>query len=235
MGYVQQGRSTENPHLSRDYLSAKIDSLPQTRVQQNIYGMFVDSGVEILREEYIQQALALSSGLAAPVDHHRYIHGWDLARKQTFTVGVTLDVTQLPYQVVKLERFNNRDWSYVYAAIRQRHREYGGDTIIDATGLGDVILGELQDIKAFGFVFTPKSKAELLTNLQAQFETGKIGLPQIDMEIGSDYWSFTEELRELNWDDNNTADAAMALALALWQAKSLVHQTVTPGFRLSEC
>jgi len=233
--YVQSGQSTDNPHLSHEYLAAKIESLPATRVQQNIYGMFVDSGNEILKEEHIQQALSASTGLSGKLDHCRYIHGWDLARKKTHTVGITLDVTSRPFQLVKLERFQNRDWPDVIQTIRQRQREYGGETIIDSTGLGDVVLGELKDIKAVGFSFSPKSKAELLTNLQAQFESGNIGLPSIDMLTdGGDYWSFTQELRELNWTENTTADAAMALALCLWQARLIGRKTVAPGFRLAD-
>jgi hypothetical protein len=233
--YVQSGKSTENPWLSQEYLAAKIESLSLPRVQQNIYGMFVDSGNEILKEEHIQQALATSTGFSEKIQHHRYIHGWDLARKKTHTVGITLDVTSRPYQLVKIERFQKRDWPVVYATIRQRHHEYGGETVIDSTGLGDVIWQELKDIKAIGFIFSPKSKAELLTNLQAQFESGNIGVPLVETATESgDYWSLTEELRELNWTENTTADAAMALALALWQARLIGHKAATPDFRLGD-
>ncbi len=234
-GYVHSGRSTDNPFLSSEYLCAKIESLPQTRVQQNIYGMFVDSGNAVLGEEYIQQALSQSTGMSEKLPHHRYIHGWDLARKQTYTVGITLDVTTRPHQVVKLERFHRRDWPNVFETIRQRQREFGGDTIIDATGAGDVVLQELQDIKAIGFIFSPKSKPELLTNLQSQFESSNVAIPSIELTTANnDYWSFTEELRELSWEENTTADACMALALALWQAKVVANRGISPGFRLSE-
>jgi hypothetical protein len=233
--YVQEGQSLENPHLSREYLNARIATLPQTRVQQNIYGMFVDSGIEILNEEFIQAALAASTGLTTKQLHHRYVHGWDLARKKTFTVGVTLDVSRRPYQLVKLERFQLRDWPYVFESIRQRQREFGGDTIIDSTGLGDVVLAELQDIKAQGVVFTPSSKAEMLTNLQTHFERGAIAIPHVELNCGeSDYWCLTEELRELNWENNTTADAAMALALALWLVRAAATLTVPVGFRLRD-
>lgn len=233
--YVQSGCSTENPYLSREYLDDKTQTLSTPRVQQNIYGMFIESGDEILHEEHIQRALSSSTGLFGKIPHHRYIHGWDLARKETHTVGITLDVTCRPYQIVKLERFQKRDWPDVYATIRKRHRDYGGETIIDSTGLGDVVWQELKDIKAVGFVFTPKSKPELLTNLQAQFEAGNVGVPLIETAgKNGEYWCLTEELRELNWTDNNNADAAMALALALWQARSITHSSPTPTFRLSE-
>ncbi|MFH2057259.1 MAG: hypothetical protein ABIJ61_14975, partial [bacterium] len=146
----------------------------------------------------------------------RYLHGWDLARKQTWTVGITLDATKKPYQVVKLERFQRRDWPAVYESIRQRQREYGGETIIDSSGVGDVVLAHLSDIKAQGVVFTTQSKAELLTNLQSHFESGLIGVPVIEDYSESEVWSITDELREATWEHNSHCDAVMALALALW-------------------
>lgn len=235
LGYVQSGRSTDNPHLNSEYLTDKIATLPQDRVQQNIYGMFVDSGDEIIGEEYLRQALASATGLAERIPHHRYVHGWDLARKLTFTVGVTLDVTAKPYQLVKLERFQRRDWPTVFEVIRKRARDYGGETIIDSTGLGDVVLAELGDIKPIGFIFTGSSKPELLTNLQSQFESGNIAVPYIETGVGTDqHWSFVDELREFGWQTNPNADAAMALALALWMMRPTSTQTETPGFRLGE-
>ncbi|MCK4856957.1 MAG: hypothetical protein KAT58_03215 [candidate division Zixibacteria bacterium] len=230
--YVQQGRSTENPHLSGEFLQRKIETLPQARVNQNIYGMFVESGNEILAEQFIQQALAQATGLAARVAHHRYLHGWDLARKQTYTVGITLDVARKPYQLVRLERFQRRDWPAVYETIRKRQHEYGGETVIDSTGIGDVVVSHVDDIKPHGFIFTAQSKAELLTNLQSEFEAGNLGIPQVEQNTGEEYWSLSEELREVSWEQNNHCDAVMALALALWPLRPQAITKATPQFRI---
>jgi len=233
--YVQWGAAVENPNINHEFLEQKRSQLSPGRVAQNLAGLFVDSDREILKEEQIQRALAQATGLASRMPEHRYVTGWDLARKETFTVGLTLDVTTLPYQLVKLERFHNRDWPFVYAAIRARKREYGGDTVIDATGVGDVVLAEVEDIRPIGFIFTGHSKAELLTNLQSQFAGGNVALPSIETDVGgSDYWSLVDELRDLNWDRNNHCDAAMALALALWGAKSAKSKTPTLNFRLGQ-
>ncbi len=234
-GYTQCGPTFENPHVSREYLEVKINTLSQPRIDQNILGMFVDSGQEILKEEFIRAALERSTGLAGRQDDHRYVTGWDLARKRTFTVGATLDITQLPYQLVKIERFQLRDWPFVYEAIRKRKREYGGDTIIDSTGLGDVVISELRDISPIGFVFTKRSKAELLTNLQSEFEAGHLGISDYETGVGeTEHWGLIDELRELNWTRNDHCDAVMAIALALWAAKSATSKTPSPGFRLGE-
>ena len=234
-GYVQGGSTYENPHISRKFLDHRVRTLSAQRIEQNIRGMFVDSGNEILNEAAIQQSLSRATGLCPRQVDHRYVTGWDLARKLTHTVGATLDVTTKPYQLVKIDRFQKRDWPCVYEAIRQRKREYGGDTIIDSTGLGDVVISELVDIAPIGFVFTARSKAELLTHLQSEFEAGHIAVPYYETGVGeSGYWSLIDELREVNWVQNEHCDAVMAIALALWAAKSATSKTPIPGFRIGE-
>ena len=187
-GYVQRGDSLENPYISHEYLCRRIDELGGDRVAQNIEGRFVDLGDEVLAEDQIQQAVMQSTGLAERQPHHAYVHGWDLARKRTFTVGVTLDIAVAPYQLAAFERFQHRDWPQVFAAIRGRHRRYGGRTIIDATGLGDVVLSELKDIGAEGFNFgerAGKAKAELIANLQQCFAAGRVGIVPVE-QAGAD-------------------------------------------------
>ena len=227
LGYVQNGDSRENPHISKEYLKRKLKTLSPSKIEQNIKGLFIDDVNQVIKEEYIRNAMNLSTGLSEPIRGHRYCHGWDLARKRTFTVGITLDITQKPYQVVALERFQ-RDWKDVYAAIRRRHKEYGGEVIIDSTGLGDVVLSELSDIRPQGFNFGArggKAKSELIANLEKMHALGRIAYPyieQIESEgsrfAGEDgeLWTLQDELRNFYWDKNSECDAVMALALALW-------------------
>jgi len=235
-GYVQRGDSRDNPHLPAAFLDKTIARLSPQRRAQNIEGRFVELGDEVLREDEIQRALSHSTGLSEPIRGRAYVHGWDLARKRTWTVGVTLDISQRPAQVVAFERFQHRPWPAVYAAIRQRHRRYGGRVLIDATGLGDVVLAELADIRAEGFNFGERggrAKAELIANLQQQFAHGMVALPHIEMaDEHGEIWTLTDELREFGWDDNAHLDAVMALALALWLIRPEISQTANPEFRL---
>jgi len=217
--YFQQGATVENPNVSRKYLNRKIRSLSEQRVKQNIYGEFVDSADEIISEELIQRALAMATGLSEPVQGRRYCHGWDLARKVTHTAGVTLDVSCEPYQVVCIERFQANDWNTVLERIRLRHRKYGGRVLVDSTGLGDVVLGQLSDIGAEGYNFGGgggRAKIELLTNLELLHEKGKIAYPYYEQRGEDELWSNLQELREATWSDNGSCDFLMALALACW-------------------
>ncbi|MFH1893890.1 MAG: hypothetical protein ABIK83_14555 [Candidatus Zixiibacteriota bacterium] len=217
--YVQQGASTENSFISGRYLKKKMQTLSEARVRQNIMGEFVDAGDEIVSEDLIQAALANSTGLSGPIEGHRYCHGWDLARKVTHTVGVTLDITTKPHQVVAIERFQGRDWDDVFGAIRKKHRLYGGPVLVDSTGLGDVVLSQVADIGAEGYNFGlggGKAKAELLTNLQIMHERSEIAYPYFEQLGAEEYWSNLQELREATWTENGKCDFLMALALSCW-------------------
>lgn len=219
LGYVQSGDSRENPHISREYLDRKLKSLSASKIEQNIKGLFIDDANQVIKEEYIRDAMTRSAGLSRPIQGHRYCHGWDLARKRTFTVGVTLDITRKPYRVVALERFQ-REWKDVYAAIRARHKEYGGEVIIDSTGLGDVVISEVADIRPQGFNFGErggKAKSELIANLEKMHALGQVAYPYIEhIQEDGELWTLQDELRDFYWDKNSECDAVMALALALW-------------------
>lgn len=219
IGYVQNGDSRENPHISQQYLERKLKSLSPSKIEQNIKGLFIDDANQVIKEEYIRNAMTYSTGLSGPIPGHRYCHGWDLARKRTFTVGITLDITQKPYQLVALERFQ-REWKDVYVAIRQKHKEYGGEVIIDSTGLGDVVLSGLSNIKPRGFNFGErggKAKSELIANLEQMHALDNIAYPYIEqIEEDGELWTLQDELQNFYWDSNQECDAVMALALALW-------------------
>jgi hypothetical protein len=235
-GYVQRGDSRDNPHLPEEYLQRTLQRLSPLRRAQNIEGRFVDCGNEVLTSEDIQRALALSHGLSGPQRGRRYCHGWDLARKRSWTVGATIDATDRPMQLVAFERFQHRSWPGVFAAIRGRHARYGGQTIIDATGLGDVVHAELTDIGAQGFNFGERggrAKNELIAALEQAFATGVIAIPEIEQHTESgDYWTLTGELREFGWEDNSHCDAAFALALAIWLARDPGERILRPPFRM---
>jgi hypothetical protein len=236
-GHVQRGDSRDNPHLPKDYLERTMRRLSPLRRAQNIEGRFVDLGNEVLREEDIQRALMLSTGLKPPTRGRQYLHGWDLARKRSWTVGVTLDITERPMQLVAFARFQHRPWPAVFATIRERHAQYGGRVIIDATGLGDVVLAELADIGAVGFNFGEKggrAKSELIATLEQAFVAGVVAIPMVEMATGDgEYWSLPNELREFSWDDNQHCDAVFALALALWLARQPRDIATGPIFRLA--
>jgi len=217
-GYFQSGDSRENCYISRNFLDERITSFSHRRVQQNIMGQFVDSGGEILKGEYVDRGLtSFNEWNTDGTDSTAWISGWDLARKQTATVGITIDVVGGVARVVCLERFRRFDWNVVIERIKQRQRKYPGRLVVDATGLGDVVVEQLKEYNPEAVVFSAVTKAELLTNVELFHATGRISYERWELPDGPGrIWSLEDELRAARWDDNNKCDALMALALALW-------------------
>lgn len=224
--YVQGGDSRENSFISGEYLQMQTKYLSDHRVAQNIMGQFVDSGAEIIPGRYIDAALLGNEETAAPMVEPGgsfYITGWDLARKKTATVGITVQVQNGVATVVDLVRIRKWDWNIILEQIRKQQKKYPGRILVDATGLGDVVVSQIEDLNPSAVIMTPKTKAELLTNLELFHSMGKIRyhrweLPDFataDRESGR-VWSLEDELREARWDSAETGDALVALALALW-------------------
>jgi hypothetical protein len=219
-GYVQNGDSRDNPYVSARALDARIRNLPADRVAQNIGGQFVDNEQTIFSNADIDSALKEYGPAAAAADHI-YATGWDLARKRTHTVGMTFDITAKPYRMVNLTRFNNRDWLDVLQTIRRVAMAYPGKLVVDATGLGDVVMSELADLNPEGVVFTPRVKGDLLANLVLLHNRGEIKYYDVvQRQPGRATWSLEAELREVTWEDNQASDAVMAMGLALWPKRS---------------
>ncbi len=183
-------------------------------------GQFVDSGGEIIRGVHVDRALdeykdKISIFSVEPVPF--YISGWDLARKKTATVGVTLQVKDGKAIIVSVERFKMYEWKDIIQKIKNRQKKYPGRLLVDATGLGDVVVEQLKDYNPTPVIFTESVKAGLLTNVEFFHEQNKIWYQRWELPDGNGkIWALEDEMRQARWDNNNECDSLMALALALW-------------------
>ena len=230
-GYFQTGDSRDNPYVSRDFLDERVTYFSNVRLKQNIMGQFVDSGGEILAGRYVDSALGRFASLEAdrPSAGARFISGWDLARKRTATVGITIELIDGLARVIELERFRMFDWQVVIEKIKARQERFPGQLVIDATGLGDVLVEQLAEYNPLKVIFTPATKAELLTNVELMHAQGLVAYPRWELPDGPGrIWSLEDELRQARWDDNSQCDALMALALALWPIRKQDEPVITP-------
>ncbi len=236
-GYYQSGDSRENKYISQEFLNDRVLHFSEKRIQQNIMGQFVDTGGEIIKGSHIDRAL---EGFADfknqlnqidPFHIPYYLSGWDLARKKTATVGVTVQIIGDKIYVVDLERFKMFDWNVVTEKIRIRQRKYPGRLIIDATGLGDVVVEQLSDFNPEPVIFTPSTKAEMLTNVELLHAQNRIFYKRWELPDGAGkIWSLEDELRQARWDSNNQFDSLMALALAVWCLRKRDRISPAPKF-----
>jgi len=80
---------------------------------------------------------------------------------------------------------------------------YPGQLIIDATGLGDVLVEQLKEFNPTPVIFTPATKAELLTNVELMHARRQIVYQRWELPDGpGKVWSLEDELRQARWDDN---------------------------------
>lgn len=240
--YSQTGPTFENPNVDHSALLRNMERMSERMRRQTIQGEIVDAGGGFFDIDDLEAALRENWDLRVhkhddedQIAHaevyvdgmpwhnrypsHRYVHFWDVADKQDWTVGWTLDCSDERLKVVEFERFHRLGWSYNYDRMRERHRRYQvGDvqtgisgkskTYYDATGVGDTIGETLSDIKAEGLKFTKPVKDEILAGLQSAFSLRQIEWPMIP--VAYDEHKFYE--RE---DDGLVQDCVMALAGAV--------------------
>ena len=211
--YAQTGPTFENPNVNREYIESLRDRMTASAWQREVEGVYADDDAAVFGWPHIQAAYE-AVDWTLPVDHdrsRRYVCGADLAKAEDWTVITVLDATVKPYRLVYFERFQRQPWPVVAARIREVHQRYGcQQTLLDATGVGDAVLDEVRDV-AQGYVFTQRSKLDLLTNLQVALEKREVRFPFIR--------ELVDELQGYSWDDKAlTTDCVMSLALAMWAA-----------------
>ena len=136
-------------------------------------------------------------GLQPPGEGRRYVTGWDIGRRRDATVGITLDTTGLPYQVVAYERLLRAPYAQIGSVI---------DSVVESNSIGDPVIEGLT-ARVRPFITTAKTKAAALQRLVRLVEQGhlKLGVDQV-----------LSELKGYQWDDQNIVqDSVMALAIAL--------------------
>ena len=155
-------------------------------------------------------------GPEAPEAGHRYSIGWDIGRHRDAAVGIVLDATRPPYEVVHYERHRGKPYPFLQARIENQWREYGGPRcrlLVEKNGPGEAVLENLnlpeRVVEESGFSTTKPSKAKIIENLTVLFQNRGLlysarAWPQLDSELRG----YTVP------DDNVTQDSVMALAIA---------------------
>ena len=115
--------------------------------------------------------------------------GWDLAKSSDWTVGIALDENG---DACRFSRWQNVPWPETHARIT---RETSGlPALVDSTGVGDAILGELQlngGGNFTGYVFTSPSKQRLMEELAASIQSLRISFPEGPISLELDAFEYT--------------------------------------------
>jgi len=207
--------TTENPHIPKDEIEAARRELPHDVFMQEYEGIPMDDGANPFGVKKIEESFFPVSEINDSTDGQIAIYGVDLARAQDFTVVCGMDKWK---RVIFLERWQ-APWSVTKPRILETIKDV--PSVVDATGVGDAIVSDLQMEGApiTGFVFTQPSKLRLMQRLIAAFQSNELMLPEEELWLRNELESF-----EFNYTANGVRyeaprgehdDGVMALALAL--------------------
>jgi hypothetical protein len=162
-------------------------------------------GIKAIRECVVPQVLE---------DKVPVVWGWDLGRKQDWTVGIALNDTK---QVCRMHRFK-KSWPETVKIIGEAvGRDYA---VVDATGVGDAVVQQLQTNHPKGtweeFIFTNRSKQRIVEGLAHDVQGGDILFPAgvLQDEMEAFEYVYTKTGVKFSAPEGMHDDAVCALAMA---------------------
>lgn len=200
--------SAGNPHLDPVEVEAAREMMPAAAFDQEFLAEFNDAGASPFRPEDIEAMRVGWHGLKPAAGNRKYVTAWDIGRRGDPTVGGTIDVTAVPYQVVAFAREHRMPYPAQQAMIEARSREYPAparDTHVESNGIGDPVIENL-NVRVTPFVTTARSKTQALAALAMLLERGaiKCDIPEV-----------VREMHAYQWDDGELVqDCVMMLAIA---------------------
>ena len=231
--------SWTNPFLKPDEIAKARLDLPDAVFRQEYGAEFVAFAGQVFKPELVEACWVDARGLepgrwacvhcgqeqtgtreqglgpsacvrdGQPMQPRRYLTAYDLAKEQDWTVGLTLDVTERPAQIVAFERYHQVPWPEVARRMKTRFSAYPGRMRYDHTGLGQSFGGFL-DVPAEPIDFTPARKTAMVTALLLCLERGFIRGPK----TGDGIETLWRELKLYRWSDRDiTQDTVMAAAM----------------------
>jgi hypothetical protein len=212
--------SHTNPHLDPEELEEIKRELPELAFSQEYMAEFNDNVANPFGLQFIQQCTYPISNLPAVV------YGVDLAKSSDWTVIVGLDRNA---QVCHFQRFQ-KDWQQTIQTITNLP---SGSVKVDATGVGDPIVEELQRTKndVTAFKFTQTSKQQIMEGLAVAIQQRKIMFPEgpIKDELENFEFEYTRTGVKYSAPSGLHDDCVCALALAYDHFK-LVGTSSGPSF-----
>ena len=201
----------DNPYIVPEEIEELRRSLPPDDFRREVQGLPTDDGGNPFGYDAIVARIQTAeTPLGPPV-----VWAWDLARSTDWTVGIAVDAQA---NVVRFERWQQIPWG---ETIRKIADATGGlPAWGDATGVGDPIVERLIEmgVDMVPFVFSQKSKQELMQRLAAAIQMGEVSFPQgvVVSELESFTYKFTSTGTSYSAPAGQHDDCVMALALAVY-------------------
>jgi hypothetical protein len=195
----------DNPYILKSEIDEAKNNLPKAAFEQEFLANPAENAANPFGIDFIRQNISSLSS-SQPI-----CYGIDLAKSYDYTVILGLDSSGC---VCFMDRFQS-DWAATKNKIRALDKV---PKLIDATGVGDPIVEELQreDYLIEGFKFTSTSKQQLMEGLSTSIQQGAIKYPDgilVD-ELSIFEYVFTNTGVKYSAPNGMHDDTVCALALA---------------------
>jgi len=195
----------ENPYIDKNEIDQAKIELPKAAFEQEYLVNPMENAANPFGIDFIRQNIA-------PLSNNNPIcYGIDLAKSYDYTVIIGIDAGG---EVCYLDRFQS-DWTTTKNKILRLDKVL---KLIDATGVGDPIVEELQrdDHLVEGFKFTSNSKQQLMEGLVTSIQQGAIKYPDgiIVEELSIFEYKYTNTGVRYSAPNGLHDDAVCSLALA---------------------
>lgn len=195
----------DNPHIAKSEIDAARAELPTVVFEQEYMANPAENSANPFGSQAINKCVSAMS--TNPVK----CYGIDLAKYNDWTVIIGLDNAG---NVAYFERFQS-DWSSTQNKIRNLPK---APMIVDATGVGDPIVEQLQrdGLDVEGFKFTSQSKQEIMLGLQVAIHQERIHYPEgmIKQELEIFEYQYSANGVKYSAPSGFHDDTVCALALA---------------------
>ncbi len=175
--WSRQSPSSENPHVSAEYLDLQQEILSKRAFRTEYCAEFLDSSSAVFGIDFLDAVLGLPS-----VEIGEVVFGIDWARCTDYTAAIAVRGTKERCEVIHVEAWNALRWSeqvlrvaHLAASLNVRR------VICDVTGLGDPVTENLKksapQVAIDEFIFTRQSKTQIIDRLVWMLERECLRLP----------------------------------------------------------
>lgn len=172
------------PWWTPETLDAYAATMSPLMVRQEMNAEFLDEGAGPFGD-FLRYCTA---DIEEPYRDGVYVMGVDLARKHDFLSArvFRVDVPGVLAREVNFYRANKQPWERMLRVVHGIAKRYNNAAIVvDATGVGDPVAERMKALGCYvarEFIYTEKSRTELLENLIGKVLTGQVEMlkPEVD-------------------------------------------------------
>ena len=172
-----RGISTDNPHISQEFITEQSKSLPQEIYKQEYLAEFSESGNDVFSGV---DAICILNGWTQYQSNKRYYAGIDLGLQHDYSVLTIMDESG---RVCRVERINGSSYAEIakqFINVLRPYRITGGYTEVNGPGLPvfEMLRKEIRKLK--DWTTNNSNKAEGVRNLIYDIQEGSLELPSKD-------------------------------------------------------